>query len=698
MKLENAPFFQAQCVWDNDTRTVNQYRLFRQTFVLERQPEDAVLYISADSHYAAFCNGCWLPAQQYPDYPFYKVYDAVALPAGCLRAGENRLDILGYCQNEDSSTYRKGAPGVIFSLVVDGVPRAVSGPDTLCTDHTGFVSGPVEKISGQLSYAFRYDYETLPNEADWYPVRTQLPAARYFPRPVEQLEVGAPVPARIQAQGVLYLPDKPAASGERIAAAFLRNLPTDGSTEQLPAENGIRLSAAGTDGVFVIVDMLREQAGFLLVEWESDRPFSLDIGFGEHLEDMRVRTAVGGRNFAFSCRLPAGRQRLFYPIKRIGARYLQLHAYTDTLILYYAGVRPVTYPVRRKAPPAGLDGLRRRIYDTAVHTLQLCMHEHYEDCPWREQALYAMDGRNQMLCGFAAFEGTEAYARENLRLLALGQRADGFLELCAPARVDTCIPSFSLIWVIALGEYVEHTGDRAFAAEMQPTVHRLLEAFRRHMRGGLLYNPPGFWNFYEWVPLLDGVNDECTQQITREEEADAPLNAFFALALRHAERLARLCGDTAQADSMSDEYRAVKDAYTPAFWREEERAFCLSTAENCRGVFPMLVQALTVCADLGTAVQQQDLIRRMAAGAFSPDTTLSHRLFYYQALLRNVALRQTVLEDIDRRWGDMLFSGATSFWETAEGAPAFGRAGSLCHGWSAVPLYVYRQLFPEHSE
>ena len=36
----------------------------------------------------------------------------------------------------------------------------------------------------------------------------------------------------------------------------------------------------------------------------------------------------------------------------------------------------------------------------------------------------------------------------------------------------------------------------------------------------------------------------------------------------------------------------------------------------------------------------------------------------------------------------MVFSGATSFWETELGADDFDGAGSLCHGWSAAPLYL----------
>ena len=42
--------------------------------------------------------------------------------------------------------------------------------------------------------------------------------------------------------------------------------------------------------------------------------------------------------------------------------------------------------------------------------------------------------------------------------------------------------------------------------------------------------------------------------------------------------------------------------------------------------------------------------------------------------------------------GYMLDCGATSFWETIIGEADFGRAGSLCHGWSAMPLYYYNIL------
>jgi hypothetical protein len=44
---------------------------------------------------------------------------------------------------------------------------------------------------------------------------------------------------------------------------------------------------------------------------------------------------------------------------------------------------------------------------------------------------------------------------------------------------------------------------------------------------------------------------------------------------------------------------------------------------------------------------------------------------------------------IEKKWGYMLRFGATSFWETINGAKDFDDGGSLCHGWSAMPVYFY---------
>ena len=63
---------------------------------------------------------------------------------------------------------------------------------------------------------------------------------------------------------------------------------------------------------------------------------------GKRLEDLRVRSSVGGRNFAnrFICR--AGRQAFTHHFLRLAGRYLQLHIIDpgDSFTLHYAGLLP----------------------------------------------------------------------------------------------------------------------------------------------------------------------------------------------------------------------------------------------------------------------------------------------------------------------------------------------------------------------
>lgn len=52
---------------------------------------------------------------------------------------------------------------------------------------------------------------------------------------------------------------------------------------------------------------------------------------------------------------------------------------------------------------------------------------------------------------------------------------------------------------------------------------------------------------------------------------------------------------------------------------------------------------------------------------------------------------RVVFGDIARQWGHMLYNNATTFWETIRGEEDFANAGSLCHGWSAIPIYFYQK-------
>ena len=93
--------------------------------------------------------------------------------------------------------------------------------------------------------------------------------------------------------------------------------------------------------------------------------------------------------------------------------------------------------------------------------------------------------------------------------------------------------------------------------------------------------------------------------------------------------------------------------------------------------------------------------KRIAAALTRPGNgltpvTLSMKGFVYDALLHTDQKQYApyVLENIRSVYLKMLNEGATSVWETELGAHDFGGAGSLCHGWSALPIYYLHKLLP----
>ena len=684
----------ASWIWCDHSREPNQYAQFLRDFSFDGQR--ATVYIAADMCYALFINGQYVPGFAYSDYPECRSIDRLDV-TGSVRPGNNRICVIGYCQVTDGLTYRSGAPGIRFAVYADDEPVAISDERVLSRTAPDYESGNIEKLTAQLSYTFHYDATQddgwlgdgyIP-DGSWHPAVPALTDAALRPRPLSMLQLGEPAPATVQTWGTFTDPTEgerktPGMRMQHSALTFRGRGSKIGAPTTLPDGTGFAVESPVGDGVYLLLDLGAETAGLLTLDLELENDALVLIGIGEHLEDLRVRTSVDERLFCAVYNAAAGRHPFTWYFKRLGGRYLQLHIYAKSVRVHYAGLRPVTYPLSYVSDYSCGDMLMDKIYRVSMRTLHLCMHEHYEDCPWREQGLYAMDSRVQMLCGYYAFHET-AMPRESLRLLAHGQHRNGILEMCAPAHFDITIPSFSLAFIGAVKDHVEYTGDAAFAAEMVPVAAKILAAFLPQIsENGLIHEFDGnhYWNFYEWTEGLDGwwVGDVTAEHF-------APMQALYVMAAEQYLWLCDVAGATSFDPALPEVIARIRRA-AGAFWCEETQTFHSSLEA------PMpdseLVQALMVCSGIADERQKTILCDRMATkdNGLLP-TTLGYSMFKYDALMLSPdRYAAFVRQDVADVWGHMLFSGATSFWETQRGAWDFAHAGSLCHGWSAVPIYI----------
>lgn len=629
----------------------------------------AFLHISADTKYAVYVNGALAAFGQYPDYPWYKIYDRFDLSAFAAE-GENALKIVVYyCGNGGFSTNYDGGPGLWFELKDKyGKLLSCSGENCLSAPCPQYVSGKKEKITKQLGYRIAYDARAAEIKgAPSVAVKKQGP---HYPRPIQNLvHSGLKGGKLVKECGYTYQ------GGE-----------SEGQKQNKAAFCG---KGASEDGQYFLFDLQEETVGLLWLSAECEEEAKLVVGYGEHIADGRVRTAVDDRDFTFTYFAKKGKQNYLCPFMRFAARYIQVFAETKKAVKLHVSLLPVSYPVN-VVPFHADDGLRQRIYDVCVRTLQLCMHDHYEDCPWREQALYVLDSRNQMLCGYYAF-GKEyfSFARANLKLMGESGKS-GLLPITFPTQSGLRIPSFTLYYILAMREYAVHAGDFTLLAEYYDRMKSVLSLFSARMEGGLVpifYGEESFWNFYEWADGLEG-----TLFAAEPKRFDLPLNALFSLALQNMQAVCELLGKKEEKEEYAALSAAVNCAVNARFYEEEKGLYkTFETGEH----YSETANAFAVLCGAATGGHAEKICRALTdAENGMVRHTLCMAGFVYDALLQTDKGLYTpwIFADIEQKYGYMLQRGATSFWETIHGEADFDGAGSLCHGWSAMPVYYYHIL------
>jgi hypothetical protein len=209
-------------------------------------------------------------------------------------------------------------------------------------------------------------------------------------------------------------------------------------------------------------------------------------------------------------------------------------------------------------------------------------------------------------------------------------------------------------------------------------METILRVFRDRIdKTGLIpeFSDP-YWNFYEWSEGSDGWGRGRI-----EGRHSLVLNCAYVHSCRCFEAL---CAKNGVSFTFGE--NAVKTAI----------------AENMMGeggVFRLFSEGEPIVSQLGNAMAlliglgDDRTENAVKCEKHLIPATLSTMGFVYDALLlRKDANKDFVINDIRLKYKSMLDQGATTFWETLEGQTAFDNAGSLCHGWSALPVHYYHRL------
>ncbi|MDY2900669.1 MAG: hypothetical protein SOT09_01455 [Candidatus Borkfalkiaceae bacterium] len=631
---------------------------------------EVTLKIGCESDFAVYDSGEFIFSGAY-SAPYGSVaYDCFGF------SGKGFLDLI-FCKfPRGSSIYKSGKTMFIYELTDEKgnvVAFSDEGNDVFYREDIFY---PDYAITAQIGWSFAYDLSAKPQKKA-KTIKTVLSSneSLLLPRPVKKCFFTKKMGVMLEKGNFVFSGGKTPA--EKIEAASLAKV-DDGS-------------ASLKKGQYAVFDLGEETTGQIFFDITAENSAgnpdgnSVYVGYGEDFKG-RVHAYINGRNFAFSYKLNGGENKFVQPFGRMGGRYLVLFALCD-ISVREIGVLEIGYPVTKKAL-AFKDPLDQKIYDVAARTNYLCMHSHYEDCPWREQAFYGMDAALQMKYAYAFF-GETTFPRENLRLFYSTQRGDGLFELCAPSEIGTTIPSFSLFAAMALADYYDFSGDEKFVSESRGAIEKLLDAFIKRLDKELIarFFEKKYWNFYEWKTDLDG--GDIFRNEDQEPIIDLPLNALLAMTLY---RLGRLFDGLEIANDYVSLADKIREKLDEKFYDEDSKAFyCFSYNGRRWGQNELCETLMLAIGSKHSGAAAKNIVGER----FEPVTTAFFGIKAEALICYDKSLKNYVYDKIRAVFGKMIRGGATSFYETEKGKEDFESAGSLCHAWASAPAYLYVKYFTE---
>lgn len=677
----------AQWIWCGTAgENVNQYAALRTVFNAG-STDAAQLFISADWDFVVKVNGVEIGRGQFPDYPDKKTVSRFEISN--LNVGKNVISVEAYVPGDDFLAMMKGRPGVIAAVIQNDRTLCVTGENWKAVQHPEFTCGEIEKVTVQLGFSALRDLRKAEDFANLDFDDSNWKNAVLMPRENCVLSM-RPLPP-IVLGGAL---------GNILTGCGKLRRDVEKETFALTVDADIYDPEKNANGQYMVYDFGVESTGYIDIDLKNAAEGTVvDVTWGEYLKDGHPRARIGERNFTvrFICR--RGTNHLELPFLRLGCRYIQLSITgegAENVIVKYAGMRDFSLSLPSAARFESSFSGASRLREIGLRTLQCCMHFHYEDCPWREQGLYAYDSRNQIIFGYYAW-GNYDFVRASLDLLGSGyQPRVGEINMCAPNNYPEpgprfsygAISSFTRVWIVELMEYVLYSGDislaHKFSNQLEVMLDKFMEKFDAEHGLFRLNDAYAVWNFFEWVPELEQLDASCC-------DFHILHNCYTLEAIKAAAACLRFTGKNDAAvkwEKFADQLgkNIEEHFYDPEAGcyasRLKDGVFTGKRHAHCQ--FMMLAMQLVPesrRADIAWKIENSnDLVHF----TFSPLPYYIRGMFNADAAARQAALRR-----IDLEYMAMADKGATTFWETGLGAEDFGGAGSLCHAWSSIHVGFY---------
>ena len=671
----------------------NAIVLFRKSFELTNKPEHFIVHVSADNHYRLFINGQYIlrgPARGDISHWFYETIDL----ADYLQSGRNVIaaEVINWGPKRSFTIFSQMTS---FILQGDSEKEEVvntNGDAWKCIQNKAYNARIVDWMydRNSIDFGFYVGNPTDSIRADGYPwgwEKTEFNDNNWLPAKWCDIAAGRNTTST---GGILYGGSKllvPRKTGilkeEKVPFNSIRRVTGMEKDENFIHNKG-SLTVPANRKVSVLIDQTYETIGYPEMIVSGGKEARIQVTYAENLI-VKNHAPKGDRNDIVGKRMvgikdvfipDGGKNRMFKPTYLRPFRYIQLDIETGNEPLIISSYYQVTSmaPIELKAKFEANDSLTNWLMSAGWRTVSVCAQDMLISDAAYEQMQYVGDSRVHNL-SLLTLSGDDRLTRNALIQFDQSRIPDGLTYACYPNPFHLIIPSYSLIWIDQIHDYMLWNDDKEFISNFELGINNVLFWFEKRIQPNGLLGKIDWWGALAWPRhYKNGVPPGV------KEGNNTLYSLHYAYTLRHAAEIFDFLGKPEQADIYRNRANAICNGVNKLCKKD---GFYTESPDNKQ--VSQITNLLAILAEASTGNDAKQLMKKLLEPKdWFGQVDLFLHLYLFEAM-NKTGMQDGFMQELSE-WQLMKDRHMTTF---AEVPLEWGEENqrSECHPWSTAPDY-----------
>lgn len=673
--------------------------LFRKSFDIKELPAHFLINISADNHYRLFVNGTYITRGPARGDLYHWNYETLDI-ARFLEKGKNviAVEVVNWGEHRSFTFFSQ-----MTNFILNGVTDAEKIVDThggswKCMQNQAYVAKPVNWMTDRTSidWGFYVGNPTDSINGNKYPWGWQSVNFDDSNWENAQFSDGVGLSSNLEIGGFVYSGGKvltPRLTGllHEFAVPFKQIRRYSGCvvSDDFIHSKGSQIIPANSK-VSIVIDQQELTMGYPSMNVSKGKNATIRVTYSENpiiaersekgnRNDIENKYFVGIKDYFVP---DGGEQRIFVPTYLRAFRYIQLDIETkqEPLILNDYHHVVCMAPISLKAKFETDNDTINAIFLNGWRTASVCAQDVLLSDAAYEQMQYVGDSRVHNLT-LLTTSGDDLLTKNALIQFNNSRIPEGLTLACYPNNYHLVIPSYSLIWIDQIYDYMMWKDDKSFLSTFTIGINSVLEWFENHRTNkGLLSNMEG-WCALGWpkgyvsgVPPVDKNDINCLYSL------------HYAYTLRHAAKIYQNIGKLNDARMLENRANTICKLINK--YCKNKDGFYTESDKN-----KQISQITNIMAILAGATKPKEAVELMkqilGKNNWFGEVDLFLNLYLFEAMDQTGYGNQM----LDRlgEWKLMLKRGMTTF---SEVPLSWGEKDqrSECHPWSTVPNYFFFRI------